>query len=289
MGLISNIEEEFTKLSKGQKLIADFILKNYDKAAFMTAAALSREVGVSEATVVRFSYAMGYDGYPKLQKDLQVLIQNKLTTMQRINLMDGLSIDEIINASFKADISNLKNTKERLDPKVLESIIDVILNARNIYILGTRSSKPLAEFLNYYMSYILDNIKLLHFDGSDIFRQIMGADKQDILIAISFPRYSVNTMDGINYLKEKGCKVISITDSLKSPPAMLSDFVLPTRSYMNSFVDSFVAPLSAINLLIIMLGLRKKDELFHNFNILEEYWSAHKVYVTSEMEDNWNV
>ena len=282
--VMDRINNGYAKMSKGQKLIADYILKEYDKAAFMTAATLSGLVGVSESTVVRFAYALGYDGYPKLQKDLQEVIQTKLTTAQRLNLMEGLTSEEVINASFKTDINNLRVTREHIDTQNIEQIVDSIDKARKIYILGTRSSGPLAEFLHYYMNYMNENIKLIRFDGSDIFNQIVSADENDVAIAISFPRYSMRTIEGMNYLKNSGCKVIAITDNEAAPPAQIADYTLTAKSYMNSFVDSFVAPLAVINLLIIMLGLRKKDVLFSNFNRLEELWQLNDVYATKELD-----
>ncbi|MEG0381929.1 MAG: MurR/RpiR family transcriptional regulator [Christensenella sp.] len=280
--ILDRINSDYVKMSKGQKLIAEYILKEYDKAAFMTAATLSSLVGVSESTVVRFAYALDYDGYPSLQKDLQEVIQTKLTTVQRLNMMEGLTSDEVVNASFKTDINNLRFTREHIDTENLVKIVDSIDRARKIYIMGTRSSGPLAEFLCYYMNYMNENIKLIRFDGSDIFSQILSADERDVAIAISFPRYSMRTIEGMTYLKSCGCKVIAITDNEEAPPAQIADYTLTAKSYMNSFVDSFVAPLSVINLLIIMLGLRKKDVLFSNFNRLEELWRTNDVYATKE-------
>ncbi len=282
--IMDRISKEFDHMSKGQKLIAQYILDNYDKAAFMTASALSDTVGISESTIVRFAYALGYAGYPQLQKDLQEVIQNKMTTAQRLNMMEGLSVEDIIHASFKTDFNNMRVTKENIDPDMLEKIVNVISSARMIYILGTRSSGPLAEFFRYYMSYIKDNIRMVRYDGGDIFSQILHADERDAVLAISFPRYSMQTIETMHYLKRQGCKIISITDSVESPPAKISEYVLTAKSYMNSFVDSFTAPLSIINLLIIMIGLKNKEVLFRNFNKLEELWESNDVYATREVE-----
>jgi DNA-binding MurR/RpiR family transcriptional regulator len=247
----------------------------------MTAAALSDAVGVSESTIVRFAFAMGYEGYPQMQKDLRDVIQNKMTTIQRLNLMEGLSPEEIINTSFKTDINNLNVTKDKISPELIEKIVDIIAGARTVYLLGTRSSGPLAEFLRYYMSYMMNNIKMIRFDGSDVFSQILHADHNDAVIAISFPRYSMMTIDTMQAMKEKNCRMIAITDNELSPPAQLADHTLTAKSYMNSFVDSFVAPLSIINLLIIKLGLKKKSILQENFRELEKLWGSNGVYAGS--------
>lgn len=280
--LLDRLNLEYDNMSKGQKLISNYIMNNYDKAAYMTAAVLSEAVGTSESTIVRFAYAMGYEGYPKMQKDLQEVIQNRLTTVQRLQFMEGLSAEEIMESSFKTDINNLRVTKEKNTAKDIERVVDCIVNARTIYLIGTRSSGPLTEFLRYYLGYIMNNVQMIRFDGSDIFSQILNADERDVAIAISFPRYSMLTVESMQYLKDTGCKLIAITDNQSAAPAQLADHVLTAKSYMNSFVDSLVAPLSIINLLIIMLGLRKKNTLFANFEKLEELWRTNDVYVNKE-------
>lgn len=280
--LLDQLNLQYDSMSKGQKRISEYIMRNYDKAAYMTAAALSKATGVSESTIVRFAYALGYDGYPKMQRELQEVIQNRLTTVQRLQFMDGLSTEEIIEASFKTDINNLRVTKDKNSPEDIEKIVSCIAGARRIYLLGTRSSEPLVEFLRYYMGYIMDNVVEIRFDGSDIFGQVLTAGADDVVIAISFPRYSRLTVESMQLLKDKGCKIVAITDNPGSPPAQLADYALTAKSYMNSFVDSLVAPLSIINLLIILLGLKKKDVLFSNFEQLEELWRAGDVYANKE-------
>lgn len=281
---LDRLNLEYDNMSKGQKRISNYIMQNYDKAAFMTAAVLSDTVGVSESTIVRFAYAMGYEGYPQMQKDLQDVIQNKMTTIQRLRLMEGLSSEEIINASCKTDINNLRVTKEKNSPEKIEKIVDIISEARTVYLLGTRSSGPLVEFLRYYMSYMMNNIRLIRFDVSDVFSQILYANEEDAVIAISFPRYSLTTIDTMESLKEKGCKMIAITDNPAAPPAQISDYTLTAKSYMNSFVDSLVAPLSIINILIILLGLKKKDVLEDNFRKLETMWRIKGIYANGNNE-----
>lgn len=296
--LLDRLNLEYDNLSKCQKRIADYITQHYDKAAFMTAAVLSDTVGVSESTIVRFAYALDYDGYPQMQKELQDVIQNKMTTIQRLKLMEGLSSEEIINASCKTDINNLRVTKERNAPSEIDKVVDILANAHTVYLIGTRSSRPLAEFLEYYMSYMMPNVHLIRFSANDIFSQILTADENDAALAVSFPRYSRSTIETMEFLKEKKCPLIAITDNLNAPPAQLADHVLTAKSYMSSFVDSFVAPLSIINILIILLGLKKKDVLTENFHELEELWEKNRVYagakqprevdITEETDTNEN-
>ena len=212
--LISLIQGKFSKLSKGQKIIAQFILVNYDKAAFMTAAKLGETVGVSESTVVRFANALGYSGYPLLQKSLQELIKTKLTTVQRVEMSKEYSSDfAILKKVLKADIENIKGTLDEINPSSFESVINQLLSAKKIYIVGLRSSAAIGEYLSFYLNLILDNVVLVNYGISDVFEQILKVGKDDLVIGISFPRYSKRTFELLQYAKEQGAEIVSITDS----------------------------------------------------------------------------
>ena len=138
--LIDDIQKQYPRLSKGQKLIAQYLISNYDKVAFMTASKLGEEVGVSESTVVRFANALGFSGYPKLQDALQELIKNKLTTVQRVEMNQEYSDDcKILNKVLKSDIDNIRHTLDDLDEEIFQQASDKLLKARKIYILGMRS------------------------------------------------------------------------------------------------------------------------------------------------------
>ncbi|QEK12184.1 MurR/RpiR family transcriptional regulator [Crassaminicella thermophila] len=279
LDLIKNIQKSFSRLSKGQKLIAQFITNNYDKAAFMTASKLGNKVGVSESTVVRFANALGYEGYPQLQKELQELIKTKLTTVQRLEMsQDYTNEGAVLKKVLKADMDNIKATIEEIDDEVFQNVVNSIFDAKRIYIIGLRSSSTLAEYLGFYLNLILDNVKIVTPGVSDVFEQMLRVGKDDLVIGISFPRYSTNTLNAINYTKEQGAVVIGITDSQVSPIASISDYTLVARSNMASFVDSLVAPLSLINALLVAVGMREKDEISSTFDKLEKIWEKHNVY-----------
>jgi DNA-binding MurR/RpiR family transcriptional regulator len=277
--LMKLIQLRFQRLSKGQKLIAEFILKHYDKAAFMTAAKLGNSVGVSESTVVRFANELGYSGYPTLQKALQELIKTKLTTVQRIELSnDFLGQDTALHSVLKADIDNIRATLEKINDETFEEVVSKILSAKKIYILGLRSSTTLAEFLGFYLNLILDNVRVVTYGVSDIFEQLLRLDREDLVIGIGFPRYSSRTVEALRYAKNNGAAVVALTDSLLSPLAVDADYTLLAQSNMASFVDSLVAPLSVINALIISVGLKEKGKISHSFEKLENIWNDYKVY-----------
>jgi len=283
--LMRTIQLKFPRLSKGQKLIAEYILKHYDKAAFMTAAKLGISVGVSESTVVRFANELGFSGYPKLQKALQELIKNKLTTVQRIELSnDFVSEETALKGVLKSDMENIRATLEKINHKTFEDVVNSIFSAKKIYIIGLRSSTALSEFLGFYLNLILDNVHVVGYGVSDIFEQLINISENDLVIGIGFPRYAARTIESLSFAKSRGAKVAAITDSLLSPLAARADYTLIAQSNMASFVDSLVAPLSVINALIISVGLREKEKISSTFTNLENIWEEYQVYSYKENE-----
>lgn len=277
--LMRTIQIKFPRLSKGQKLIAEYILKHYDKAAFMTASKLGITVGVSESTVVRFANELGYSGYPKLQTGLQELIKTKLTSVQRIEISSDLITEEnVLKSVLKADMENIRATLEKLNPNTFDEIVNAIFRAKRIYIVGFRSSQALADFLGFYLGLVLDNVRQVSTGVSDIFEQLLKLGQEDLVIGIGFPRYSSRTVEALKFAKSKNAEVVAITDSLLSPLASNADYTLITQSNMASFVDSLVAPLSVINALIVAVGIREKDRISETFNNLEKIWEEYNVY-----------
>lgn len=280
--LINRINQSYKKMSKGQKLIADYILNNYDKAAFMTASRLGTIVGVSESTVVRFANVLDYDGYPRLQKALQELIRNKLTTVQRIEMSSELDRSMVLKSVLKADMINIRMTIDEIDPEAFDAVVASILSAGNIYVLGLRSAAPLAQFMGYYLNFIFSNVHIVTSGVNDIFEQLIHIRQGDVLIGISFPRYASRAIDAMRFTKERGAETVALTDSLLSPLAAYADHTLLARSDMASFVDSLVAPLSLINALIVAVGLVKKAEISTEFHELEKIWYDYRVYVEKD-------
>ena len=269
-------------MSKGHKAIATFIIDHYDAAAYITASKLGETVGVSESTVVRFACALGYDGYPELQKHLQELIKTRLTNVQRMGLRADMTEEELVRSSLRTDITSLRHVKEVLDYDMVQRVADAILSARHVYIMGLRSSAPLAQFFWHYLNYIVDNTSIVVSSLGDIFGQLMHAGEQDIVVGISFPRYTTKTMEGASFAKKNGAKIIGITDSEQSPLARIAHECLYINMDMNLFVDTLVAPLSVINALVLLIGMRKKDGLKNNFEKLEDLWRKHEVYTGEE-------
>ncbi|MCP1109306.1 MurR/RpiR family transcriptional regulator [Ohessyouella blattaphilus] len=283
--LLEQMEDGYAKFSKGQKRLADFYEKNYDKAAFMTAARVGKEVGVSESTVVRFATTLGFSGYPELQKALGELVRTKLNSIQRMEVTYGrITEKEILDSVLHADIDKIKQTMANIDHEAFELAVDTILKARKIYIIGIRSCAPLAGFLNFYLHLACDQVTLINTNSaSEIFEQMIRISEEDVIIGISFPRYSMRTLKALEFACNRKAKVIAITDSARSPITMYSSCNLIARSDMISIVDSLVAPLSVINALVVALCMKKQDEVVRTLETLEDIWDEYQVYNKEEL------
>jgi len=278
--LINRIEQAIPQMSKGQKAIAAFILGHYEHAAYITAARIGEEAGVSESTVVRFAMELGFEGYPHFQKALQEELKGRLTSVQRMKVTARMGEKEdILSAVLLSDIEKLKRTYDRIDRVSFNRAVDLILSAGKIYILGVRSASPLASFLGFYFNLIFDNVRLVHTTSvSEMFEQILSVQTGDVVIGISFPRYSKRTIKAMAYARTTGATVVAITDKADNPIAASADVCLLAPSDMASFVDSLVAPLSVINALIATIGYRRQDVVAAKLEKLEHVWDEYDVY-----------
>lgn len=282
--ILDILTDRQSSFSKGQRRIAQYIIESYDKAAFMTANRLGKNVGVSESTVVRFAVDLGFDGYPSMQKAMQEMVLNRLTSVQRIEVAnDRIGDQDVVSMVMQADTEKLRQTGETLSRQEFSAAVNAILRARRIYILGVRSAAPLADFLGYYMNYMFNNVHVITGCGtSEMFEKIVGVDASDTVIAFSFPRYSSATTKGVQYCRSTGATVIGITDNRESPLGQASDHVLCAKSGMVSLVDSLVAPLSVVNALIVAIAAKRQKELQHTFESLERIWDQYNVYEKQE-------
>ena len=282
--LTAHITQLLPGFSKGQRRIAGYILESYDKAAFMTANRLGKTVGVSESTVVRFAVDLGFDGYPEMQKAMQEMVLNRLTPVQRIEVAnDRIGSQDVVSMVIQSDMEKLRKTAETVSREEFAAVVDAILNAKRIYVLGVRSTAPLADFFGYYLNYMFDNVHVLTGYGtSELFEKIVGIQKEDVVIAFSFPRYSAATTKVAQYCGTTGATVIGITDSRESPLGVSCDHVLCAKSDMVSLVDSLVAPLSIVNALIVAIAARREKELHRTFDALERIWDEYHVYEKQE-------
>lgn len=278
--ILKFIDENMRSFSKGQKKIAAYIRENYDKAAFMTASKLGGIVGVSESTVVRFVTEFGFDGYPDFQRSLKELVRTNLTSVQRVAVTNSLIGDaDVLDKVLMSDMEKIKKTADGIDRASFESAVKRIVSAKNIYLMGVRASSYLVGFLNYSLRMIFDNVRLIQTtSGSEIFEQMMNISDEDVLIAVTFPRYSKTIIKGVEYAHKKGANIIALTDSSESPIAPCADELLVAQSDMASFADSLVAPMSVINALIVAVSRECQDALNERLHKLEEVWDEYNVY-----------
>ncbi len=284
--VISRIKEKYDSMSKSHKAIANFIYNHYEQAVFMTAAKIGEELGISESTVVRFASYLEYTGYPEFQAALAQWVKDKLTAVQKMDAKYGnRTQSEILTAVLNADVGNIQETLHNLDPVAFDTAVNTILGAKNVYILGVRSCEPLADFLHFYLNMIRGNVVNLKTTSvTEIFEQMLRISDEDAFIGISFPRYSMRTLKAMEFARDRNAKVISITDSARSPMSLYSSCNLLAKSDMVSIVDSLVAPLSVINALVVALCLKRPDEVKQSLVTLEEAWNNYQVYLNDEID-----
>jgi len=284
--LLKRIESSYKTFSKGQKRIANYICENYDKAVNLTAAKLGKIVGVSESTVVRFATELGFKGYPQFQDALEEIVKNKLNSIQRISMTTNrLDKDNILHAVLQSDRDNIRRTKEEISQKQFQKAVEMISHGKHIYVAGGRSCEPLSHFLAYYLKYIFPDVHLI--DSSSLtesFEDIHKIGENDVIVGITFPRYSVDTMKVIEFSKKRGAKVVALTDSQASPMTRFADCVLFAQSDMVSFADSLVAPLSVVNALIAALSIENMDQVVDTMETLEHIWEEFSVYADRESD-----
>ena len=278
--VLQTIRAGMDSFSKGQKRIAAFILDNYDRAAFMTAAKLGETASVSESTVVRFAAQLGYDGYPDMQKALQELIRGRLTSIQRIQVSrDQMTGSDILGSVMQRDMNSIHDVIERLDREEFERVVDKLLHAKHIYILGVRSSSFLAGYLNFYLHLIFKNVTLVQSSAAgEIYEQLVHIGPGDVLVSISFPRYSKMAIHAVEFACQRGGDVVAVTDSPMSPMYKMASASLLASSDMISFVDSMAAPLSLLNALILAVGQQRRDDLSATLAEMEQVWSKYRIF-----------
>ena len=284
--LLTRLKQQYNTMSKGQTRLTDYIVSHYDKAAFMTAARLGKEVGVSESTAVRFAIQLGFEGFPEFHEALQELVMNKLNSIQRIEVTSGrIPQAKVLDTVLQSDIEKIKMTLEQTDRDAFRLAVQTILEADTIYVVGVRSCAPLASFLGYYLNQIFGSVRLVTTSGAtEVYEQIIHISEKDVIIGISFPRYSMRTLKAMEYANARSAKVITITDSVHSPINLYSSCNLIARSDMVSIVDSLVAPLSIINALIVALCMKREKEVMNTLETMEKIWDEYEVFSGDDID-----
>ncbi len=267
-----------SSFSKGQKRLAEYITQNYDIAAYLTASKLGKEAGVSESTVVRFAYQLDYDGYPELQKAIQVIVKTNSNSMQRMSLSSKRYEERgVLKSILTTDMERLKDTiNSGIDETEFNKAVKLINDSNRIYILGARSAAYLAGLLGYYFKMLFDKVTVVETAStSETLEQIYNIGKGDVLIGVTFPRYSKRTIRALQYAKNHGADTIALTDNEHSPIAEFADCTLVAKTDVMTIVDSMVGPLSIVNALVSAVALVRKEEVEQHLMALEELWSEY--------------
>lgn len=285
VSILNKIQQLMPSFSKGQKKLAAYILENYDSAAFLTAAKLGEKAGVSESTTVRFANVLGFSGYPEFQEAMSAFVRNRLDSIEKIEIADSnMEQSKVLTNIMLADAEKIKLSLQNIDAETFDMAVDMINNARQIYIVGVRSCVPIAEFLAFYLRLINNNVHMVTTNSSsEMFEQMLNVDEKDVVIGISFPRYSLRTLKCLEYANNRSAGVIALTDSKNSPMCLYSSCNLIARSDMASIVESLVAPMSVVNALIVALSIKNKEHVSNRLEELARVWDDYQVYENDEI------
>lgn len=272
------ISEKSSGMSKAQRKIARFLESHLDTAPFLTVADIAKQVGVGEATIIRFANYLGFSGYTDLQESLQSQIRKRLTTVERLSLAENMYPEkDLAFAILTDDMANIQQTIQALDIQVFNEAVKRIHEAKTITVIALRSSYALGHFFAFYLQLLQKDTRLLS-DSDTMFEKLATLGPDDLVIGISFSRYTSRTIQGMKYVRERGVNTLSITDTHTSPLSSVSDLYLLASSSLPSFLDSFVAPLSLINALITAVASRNKKNISQHLSDMEQLWESEGVY-----------
>ena len=279
INIYKKISSSRNQMSKSHHIIADFILENPHTIPFLTIAKLAEMTGVSEATIVRFATFLGYKGYNDLQKQLAVSIERQLNTVDRLTASHEAfsETEKAIYENFNDDIKNIQTTMQRLNISDFERAAESILQAERIYIVANRSAISLGTFLQYYLNLIFGKSEIIHTTEA-AFDHIHEVSEKDVVIGISYSRYTKSTLEVVSFAADRGATIIALTDHFRSPITAYATISLFASSEMQSFLDSFVAPLSVINTLIAYIGNKEQENIKKRLENFEEIWDQYEVF-----------
>lgn len=258
------INEKYYSFSRSNKQIAKYILKNYDLIPIRTISELKDEIGVSDATISRFPKLLGYRSFNEFQKDFEQYTKKRTLSFEEIR--NNLKNDD--NDFLYTEIENSLEALNALYSEELKNNLQkaskLLHSSRKIIIFGSRTSRVSALFLYYMLSEFSDNLYFLENINDDISFKLDGLNENDVLIAISYPKYTKLTFDIIKYLKKQKVKIISITDTEISPIAKYSDIVLEAKNSSKTF--TIVSTTVVINSLVLYYANLDKEESMDYFD-----------------------
>ncbi|WP_066175883.1 MurR/RpiR family transcriptional regulator [Bacillus marinisedimentorum] len=266
-------------MSKSQKKIANYLIANPESAPFLTASKLARQVGVGEATIIRFAVFLGFQGYPDFQRHLQETMKRKWTSAERFEKTSRMDHTEphVWEEVLSDDIQNIKDTLDNIDAEAFQEAVRDIIGAERIFIVAYRSAQSIGHFLEFYLDLVLQNTELIT-QADGVSEHLLDITDQDLVIGLGFSRYTKRTVDVLKYSRSRGARTLVITDHLLSPLAPLGDTKLYSAVEINSFIDSFSAPLSIINALITGVTRSEQEKVKKRLEQLEDMWETFDVF-----------
>lgn len=256
------IAEMMPKMSKAQEKIAKFILSHPNKTPFLTVENLAKYSGVSIATVTRFVIFLGYKGYPEFLKETQRTLQQQVIDTQKIkeNSEDNTSNrEDNVFDIFKDDINDISSTMKNVNLREIGNALNILERCERLFIIAKGNIRSLGMMLKNAMEFMFKNVTIID-DIDQIGRMINPPSSDDAVISISFDKCHIKTVQIFTYLKKKGIHTIAITDTMLSPLVPYADVSLIAYVGRNTNKESFVAPLSLINVIISLLEKRKGED-----------------------------
>lgn len=267
------------KMSKSQKKIANYLIENHETAPFLTASKLAKNVNVGEATVIRFASFLNYKGYPDLQRHLQDALKRRLTSAEMFAKTTDKAdkTENVIKEILFDDIQNLRTTLSQVQPEVFEQAVKEIIAAKRIYIIAYRSATSVGFFLEFYLDLVLQNTELVR-QADGVSEHLLDISDEDLVIGFGFSRYTKRTVEVLKFVKQRGAKTLVITDHLMSPLVPYGDLKLIASTGINSFIDSFAAPMSIVSALITALTRSEHKKVEQRLQQLEGLWEKFDVF-----------
>lgn len=268
------------RLTGAQQRALKYITENQEDAVFLTASSLSRRINVSEATIVRLAQALGFRGFREMQRTLRDNFQNRLSTDARLEqtVKHAKTDEDILVKVVQEDIRNLTQTLEAIPIDTFHQSVTEMATSRRIFVIGLKGSHSTALILARYLGFLREGICLLTPGYGDIWDSFHEVGAKDLVVGISFPRYTRLTVEALAYANEQGARVGAITDSRLSPLADHAHWVLPVRHQMDSFIESYTATVSLINALLTALSIRNPGETLTALKKREALWKGKNIY-----------
>jgi DNA-binding MurR/RpiR family transcriptional regulator len=283
--ILDKIYTEYKTFTPSQQKIAEYLTQHLDEALILKASQLAKQAGISEATFTRFITRLGFSGFSEFKREIgNFIIQGHSTTERLAESAETFGIsDSIFLEILRGDIENIHKITNGISNELFEKAVEKLSSAKSIYLLGLRSSYSLAFYLAFNLRFFLKSVNLIKPGIGDIPEQVLSAAKGDVLMAISFKRYTRDIVTIAEKMKRKKAYIIAITNSHLSPIAQLADMSLVVETEIHTYIESFTAPMSLLNAFITAVALKKKKQALPALTKLETEFEAFETYISRDL------